>query len=56
LRSQKDDVCGLEMWHDDNYTLNDIINQFNNFKNSAQEVVFCGYGEPFIKKARIFSF
>ena len=21
LRSQKDDVCGAEMWHDDKYTL-----------------------------------
>ena len=26
LRNQKDDVCGAEMWHDDNYTLEDIIN------------------------------
>ena len=30
LRSQKDDVCGAQMWHDDKYTLNDIIIQFNN--------------------------
>ena len=50
LREQKDDVCGREMWHDDNYTLNDIINQFNNYASSAEEVVFCGYGEPFLKK------
>lgn len=50
LRSQKDDVCGHEMWHDDNYTLDDIIEQFNGFKSSAKEVVFCGYGEPFLKK------
>ena len=50
LRSQKDDVCGREMWHDDNYTLEDIIEQFNNYKASAKEVVFCGYGEPFLKK------
>ena len=49
LREQKDDVCGNEMWHDDNYTLEDIIEQFKNFP-SAQEVVFCGYGEPFLKK------
>ncbi len=50
LRTQKDDVCGCEMWHDDNYTLNDIIEQFKNFESSAKEVVFCGYGEPFLKK------
>lgn len=50
LRSQKDDVCGREMWHDDNYTLDDIIEQFKTYENSAKEVVFCGYGEPFIKK------
>lgn len=50
LRSQKDDVCGHEMWHDDNYALEDIIEQFNNYKTSVKEVVFCGYGEPFLKK------
>ena len=49
LREQKDDVCGANMWHDDNYTLEDIIEQFKNFP-SAKEVVFCGYGEPFLKK------
>ena len=50
LREQKDDVCGHEMWHDDNYTLEDIIAQFKNYENSVEEVVFCGYGEPFLKK------
>lgn len=50
LRSQKDDVCGREMWHDDNYVIEDIIEQFNNYKGCAKEVVFCGYGEPFLKK------
>ena len=50
LRSQKDDVCGHDMWHDENYTLDDVINQFNNYKESVKEVVFCGYGEPFLKK------
>ena len=50
LREQKDDVCGKDMWHDDNYTLDDIITQFKDFANSAEEVVFCGYGEPFLKK------
>lgn len=56
LRSQKDDVCGREMWHDDKYTLNDIIEQFNNYKDCAKEVVFCGYGEPFLKKDMMKSF
>lgn len=55
LREQKDDVCGAEMWHDDNYTLEDIIAQFKNFP-SAKEVVFCGYGEPFLKKEMMKSF
>ncbi len=56
LRTQKDDVCGREMWHDDKYTLDDIIEQFNNYKNCAKEVVFCGYGEPFLKKDMMKSF
>ncbi len=56
LRTQKDDVCGKEMWHDDKYTLNDIIEQFNNYKDCAKEVVFCGYGEPFLKKDMMKSF
>lgn len=50
LRSQKDDVCGRKMWHDDNFSLEDIIEQFKTYENSAQEVVFCGYGEPFLRK------
>lgn len=78
LRSQKDDVCGADMWHDDNYTLEDIIEQFEGFITSAKNskshseehqeeeenlgssplcsdqrlknVVFCGYGEPFLRK------
>ena len=50
LREQKDDVCGHNMWHDDKYTLEDIIEQFNSFKPTPQNVVFCGYGEPFLKK------
>ena len=55
LRTQKDDVCGKEMWHDDDYTLEDIIEQFNNFP-SAKEVVFCGYGEPFLRKEMMKNF
>ena len=63
LREQKDDVCGAEMWHDDNYDLEDVIEQFKGFLTphpnplpkereliSPQSVVFCGYGEPFLKK------
>ena len=50
LRTQKDDVCGAEMWHDDKFTLENVIEQFNGFLPAAQEVVFCGYGEPFLKK------
>lgn len=56
LRTQKDDVCGAEMWHDDNYTLEDIINQFQKYSSCAKEVVFCGYGEPFLKKDMMKSF
>ena len=50
LREQKDDVCGSEMWHDDNYTLEDVINQFQEFQPTPKQVVFCGFGEPFLKK------
>ena len=66
LREQKDDVCGAEMWHDENYTLGDVIRQFEEFFTphpasshplpqgtkgyKPENVVFCGYGEPFLKK------
>ena len=53
LREQKDDVCGADMWHDGNYKLEDIIEQFEKFHGSdklVKNVVFCGYGEPFLKK------
>ena len=53
LREQKDDVCGAQMWHDGNYKLEDVIGQFEKFHTSEQivkNVVFCGYGEPFLKK------
>ena len=45
LREQKDDVCGAEMWHDGNYTLEDVIEQFKGYNPVPQNVVFCGYGE-----------
>ena len=50
LREQKDDVCGAEMWHDDKYSLNDVIEQFEKYGYIPDNVVFCGYGEPFLKK------
>ncbi len=50
LREQKDDVCGAQMWHDDNYKLEDLINQFNAYVPTPHEVVFCGYGEPFLRR------
>ena len=53
LREQKDDVCGAEMWHDDKYRLEDIVEQFEKFHGPnriVENVVFCGYGEPFLKK------
>ena len=56
LRSQKDDVCGSEMWHDDNYTLEDIIEQFESYKPTPAQVVFCGYGEPFLRKTMMKEF
>lgn len=56
LRNQKDDVCGREMWHDDEYELDDIIEQFSKYSDYAKEVVFCGYGEPFLRKEMMKSF
>lgn len=56
LREQKDDVCGANMWHDDNYTLEDIIAQFEKYIPTPKEVVFCGYGEPFLKKEMLKNF
>lgn len=56
LRNEKDDVCGSEMWHDDNYSLEDIIEQFESFKPTPKQVVFCGYGEPFLRKEMMKAF
>ena len=50
LRQDKDDVCGQTLWLDnEDFTAQDVIEQLNNFKISS-EIIFCGYGEPFIKK------
>ena len=49
LREQKDDVCGKDMWLDnENYTLDDLISQFETFQ-APNQVVFCGYGEPMLR-------
>lgn len=49
LRKDKDDVCGQQLWLDDeNSTAKDVINQLNKFQLSS-EVIFCGYGEPMLK-------
>ncbi len=56
LRNQKDDVCGSDMWHDDEYTLEDIIKQFEKYQPTPKQVVFCGYGEPFLRKEMMKSF
>lgn len=56
LRTQKDDVCGAEMWHDDEYEFEDIVDQFQKFQPYVKNVVFCGYGEPFLRKAMMKEF
>ena len=64
LRTQKDDVCGAKMWHDEKFTLEDIIEQFKKFikidENGTEippkEVVFCGYGEPLLRKEMVKAF
>lgn len=56
LRTQKDDVCGAEMWHDDEYSFEDIVEQFQKFQPHVKNVVFCGYGEPFLRKAMMKEF
>ena len=38
LREQKDDVCGAQMWHDGNYKLEDIVEQFEKFHSTNQIV------------------
>ena len=54
LRKDKDDVCGQQLWLDDeNSTSADVIKQFEEIHASnkwkANEVIFCGYGEPMLK-------
>lgn len=54
LRKDKDDVCGQQLWLDDeNSTAADVIAQFeailHSARNDKKEVIFCGYGEPMLK-------
>lgn len=58
LRNDKDDVCGQTLWLDsEDFTSDDVIEQFENIISAikrdcadfANEVVFCGYGEPMLK-------
>lgn len=49
IRNTVDKIKGKNMWlENENFTAEDVIKQFDNF-NTPQEVVFCGFGEPFIK-------
>lgn len=52
LRQDKDDVCGQELWLDnEDFTTQDVIEQLNKLinENNKAEVIFCGYGEPLLK-------
>lgn len=58
LRNDKDDVCGQTLWLDsEDFTAQDVILQYKKIINSAKEngisyaneVIFCGYGEPMLK-------
>lgn len=49
LRQDKSDVCGQQMWlENEDYTAQDVIEQLNSFPIS-KEIIFCGYGEPMLK-------
>ena len=52
LRQDKDDVCGQELWLDnEDYKSSDVIEQLEKIinDNNKNEVIFCGYGEPMLK-------
>ena len=49
LRKDKDDVCGQQLWLDnEDSTAEDVIAQYEKFQ-PTKEVIFCGYGEPLLK-------
>lgn len=49
LRNDKDDVCGKNMWlEDENISANEVIEQVETLPLS-DEITFCGYGEPLLK-------
>ena len=49
LRQDKNDVCGQDMWLDnEDFSAQDVIEQLKNFEITS-EIVFCGYGEPLLK-------
>lgn len=49
IRNTVDEIKGKKMWlENEDFTAKDVIAQLEKF-NPPQEVVFCGYGEPFMK-------
>ena len=49
LRQDKNDVCGQDMWLDnEDFSAQDVIEQLKNFEITS-EIVFCGYVEPLLK-------
>lgn len=49
LRQDKDDVCGKNMWlENEDFTAQDVIDQIEKLPLSS-EITFCGYGEPMLK-------
>lgn len=52
LRNDKDDVCGQQLWLDnEDSTAKDVIEQFEKIysQTPSKEIIFCGYGEPMLK-------
>jgi len=53
LRNDKSDVCGQEMWLDnEDFEADDVLRQLKELLESnknVKDVVFCGYGEPMLK-------
>lgn len=49
IRRTVDNIKGKKMWlENEDFQAKDVIKQFEKCKN-MEEVVFCGYGEPFMK-------